>query len=151
MPACTVVDTALNMCLGLLMAAYLACAYMGSVALVAPRAVNMTCCSSMTTLSACFCMRNIIIRSQFPIVMRLLIRVITAAVRAAFVMVLIILRVILPVRCKFMPPGNIIYRFQAAVSLDPVNIEVKISVDSELPAALPDAPAVAFSISFPSD
>ena len=83
--------------------------------------------------------------------MRLLIRVITAAVRAAFVMVLIILRVILPVRCEAMPPGYIIYRLQAAVSLDPVNIEVKISVDSELPAALPDAPAVAFSISFSSD
>ena len=151
MPACTVVDTALNMCLGLLMAAYLACAYMGSVALVAPRAVNMTCCSSMTTLSACFCMRNIIIRNQIHIFMWLLMGVITSAVQAAFVMVLVILRVILPVRCKFMPPGNIIYRFQAAVSLDPVNIEVKISVDSELPAALPDAPAVAFSISFPSD
>ena len=151
MSACAVAGIALYMRLGPLMATLHACAYMGSVALILPRAVSMTRCSSMTTLSACFCVRNIIIRNQIRIFMWLLMGVITSAVQAAFVMVLVILRVILPVRCKFMPPGNIIYRFQAAVSLDPVNIEVKISVDSELPAALPDAPAVAFSISFPSD
>lgn len=151
MSACAVAGIALYMRLGPLMATLHACAYMGSVALILPRAVSMTRCSSMTTLSACFCVRNIIIRSQFPIVMRLLIRVITAAVRAAFVMVLIILRVILPVRCEAMPPGYITNRFQAVVSLDPVNVEVKISVDSELPAALPDAPAIAFSISAQAD
>ena len=79
MSACAVAGIALYMRLGPLMATLHACAYMGSVALVAPRAVNMTCCSSMTTPSACFCMRNIIIRSQIRIFMWLLMGVITSA------------------------------------------------------------------------
>ena len=57
-------------------------------------------------------------------------------------MILDIIRALIPISSKSMPPGYIIYRLQAAVSLDPVNIEVKISVDSERVASLPDAPTI---------